>query len=361
MIPQIEPWIDERELQQLNEVIEAKWLVEGSKTEQFEHRFARMVGCRHAVAVNNATVALYLVLKALGLGDGDEVILPDFTFIATVNAVVWTGAKPVLVDIQEQTLCLDPEQVQEHLTPRTRAIIPVHLYGQSADMEALRSIVDGRDISIIEDASESIGCRFQERHVGVWGRAGCFSFYGNKTITTGQGGMITTDDEEIARMCFILKNQGRETRGTFIHHHFGYNFSFTDLQAAIGLAQMGKLNEILRRKLKVHRRYRDALDDVGAICFPRGDPRCQTVPWFTNILVDDPEALGEHLAKGDIGTRRLFYPLHLQPCYRGWFEDRYPVSVRMYQKGLSLPSAATLKENEIEMVCERIRSFYCGG
>jgi perosamine synthetase len=357
-IPQIEPWIDERELDQLRQVTESAWLVEGPKTEQFERRFADLVGCRYAVTVNNATVALYVSLRALGIGPGDEVILPDFTFIATLNAVTWAGATAVLTDVVEETWNIDPGGVEGAVTERTRAILPVHLYGQSADLEALEDIARRHGLVMVEDASESVGCRFQDRHAGTWGQAGCFSFYGNKTITTGQGGMITTDDEEIRRRCIVLKNHGREERGTFVHREVGYNFSFTDLQAAIGLAQLDKLEEIFRRKKAHDRRYRQRLADLPAVGFPAGDARCRTVPWFTNILVDDPGALGDHLAAAGIGTRRLFVPLHRQPCYRGRFEDRYPVSDRIYQRGLSLPSSATLTDGQIDRICGLIGAFY---
>jgi perosamine synthetase len=357
VIPQIEPWIDEREFLQIQQVLESAWLVEGPKTEEFERRFAAWVGCRHAVAVNNATVALYISLRSLGVGEGHEIILPDFTFIATLNAVTWTGARPVLTDIDERTFNIDPQKVREAITPRTRVVIPVHLYGQSADMEAIMDIARDHDLLVIEDASESIGCRFQGRHVGAWGQAGCFSFYGNKTITTGQGGMITTDDENVWRGCFALKNHGRQDRGTFIHPQVGYNFAFTDLQAAVGLAQMSKLTEILRRKERNDNLYRKLLADVEGVRFPPGDPRCQAISWFTNILVDDPQALERHLAAADIGSRRLFYPLHRQPCYQGWFEDRYPATDRIYARGLSLPSSATLTTDQIEQVCGQIRVF----
>jgi perosamine synthetase len=357
-IPQIEPWIDERELNQLREVVETAWLVEGPKTELFERRFAELTGCRFAIAVNNATVALYVSLRALGVGPGDEVILPDFTFIATLNTVTWTGATPVLVDVVEETWNIDPEGVESAITDRTRAILPVHLYGQSADLEALEAIVQRHDVVMIEDASESVGCRFRGRHVGTWGQAGCFSFYGNKTITTGQGGMITTDDEEVRRRCIVLKNHGRQERGTFVHREVGYNFAFTDLQAAVGLGQMDKLEQIFRRKTIHDKRYRERLTDLPAITFPAGDPRCESVPWFTNILVDDPQALSRHLAADGIGTRRLFHPLHRQPCCRGQFQDRFPVSDRIYQHGLSLPSSATLTDEQLERVCRQIRAFY---
>lgn len=358
MIAQIEPWLDEEVIRQLTEVVESTWLIEGEKTQLFEQKFAALAQCRHAIAVNNATVGLYVCLKALGVGEGHQVIVPDLTFIATANAVIWAGAKPVLADIDEDTFNIDPADIEEKITDRTRAIIPVHLYGQSADMESIKAIADRRGLLVVEDAAESVGAKFQGRHVGGFGDAGCFSFYGNKTITTGQGGMITTDDEEIRRRCLILKNHGRTERGTFVHHHIGYNFCFTDIQAALGLAQLTKLDRILSRKRSNHKLYREILADVEAVRFPAGDSRCEGVPWFTNILVEDPGALGEHLARADIETRRLFYPLHRQPCYRGWWTEEFPRTDRIYEHGLSLPSSATLTQDQVLYICQEIRKFF---
>lgn len=358
MIPQIEPWLDQEVLRQLAEVVESAWLIEGEKTKLFEQRFAALAGVRHAIAVNNATVGLYICLKALGVGEGHEVIVPDFTFIATANVVIWAGARPVLVDVDEDTFNIDSAKIEEKITERTRAIMPVHLYGQAADMDSIRAIAARHQLFVLEDAAEGIGAKFQGRHVGGWGDVGCFSFYGNKTITTGQGGMITTDDEDITRRCLILKNHGRTEKGTFIHHHIGYNFCFTDLQSALGLAQLAKLDEILSRKRRNHQMYRELLDDVEAVRFSAGDSRCESVPWFCNILVDDPEALSTHLASVDIETRRLFYPLHRQPCYRGWWSEEFPKTDRVYQQGLSLPSSATLTEDQVSYICQEIRKFF---
>jgi len=290
--------------------------------------------------------------------EGHEVIIPDLTFIATANAVIWTGAKPILADIDPDSFNIDPAEIEKKITHRTRAIIPVHLYGRSADMEAILEIAKKRDLSVIEDAAESVGSKFQGRSVGAWGDAGVFSFYGNKTITTGQGGMITTNDEETARACMILKNHGRSERGTFIHQHIGYNFCYTDLQAAVGLAQLTQLPEILNRKRRNQRRYQELLTDVPGLRFPNDDPRCTTVPWFVNIMVPDPQGLSEHLSAVDIGSRRYFYPLHRQPCYRGWWKDDFPVTDRIYQQGLSLPSSVTLTEEQIFRVCQEIKKFF---
>jgi perosamine synthetase len=358
MIPQIEPWLDEREIDQLLEVVESTWLIEGEKAQLFEKKLAALAQCRYAIVVCNATVGLYCCLRALGVGADHEVILPDLTFIATANSVIWAGAKPVLVDIDEETFNIDPAGIEEKITDRTRAIMPVHLYGQSADMEAIKEIAERHGLGVIEDAAQGVGARFQGRHVGGWGDVGCFSFYGNKTITTGQGGMITTDDEELRQRCLILKNHGRLERGTFVHQHIGYNFCFTDLQAALGLAQLAKLGQILSKKRKNCQLYRDFLGDVPALRFPSDDPRCQRAPWFANILVDDPEALSLHLSAAGIATRRFFYPLHLQPCYRGRWTGQFPRAERIYQRGLSLPSSATLEEEQVSYVCQQIRKFF---
>lgn len=358
MIPQIEPWLDQREIDQLMEVVESTWLIEGEKAELLEKKFAVLAQCRYALVVCNATAGLYCCLKALGVGTDHEVILPDLTFIATANSVIWAGAKPVLVDVDEETFNIDPAGIEEKITDRTRAIMPVHLYGQSADMEAIKEIAERHRLAVIEDAAQGVGAKFQGRHVGGWGDVGCFSFYGNKTITTGQGGMITTDDDELRKRCLILKNHGRVERGTFVHQHIGYNFCFTDLQAALGLAQLAKLGQILGRKRRNFQLYRDLLDDVPALSFPHDDSRCQRAPWFANILVDDPEALSQNLATAGIATRRFFHPLHLQPCYRGRWTEEFPRAERIYQRGLSLPSSAALTEEQISYICQQIRKFF---
>ena len=194
--------------------------------------------------------------------------------------------------------------------------------------------------------------------MGSFGEAGCFSFYGNKTITTGQGGMITTNDPELNRKCFLLKNHGRTERGTFVHQYIGYNFCFTDLQAAVGLAQLSRLDHILHRKALQNDLYRELLADVNAVSFPAVDSRCQGAPWFTNILVKDPQGLGKYLAGEGVETRRLFYPLHRQPCYRGWWTGDFPNTDRVYQQGLSLPSSATLTDDQVSQICGHIKRFF---
>jgi perosamine synthetase len=358
MILQVEPWIGEEELQQVIEVIKSTWLTEHEKTVQFERVFAEFVGAKHAVAVNNATGGLFVCLKALDIGPGHEVIVPALTFVATINSVIMAGAEPVLVDIDPTTFNMDPCVLEAAITPKTKAIMPVHLYGQAADMEAILAIARRHGLYVIEDAAQGVGVKFRGRHVGTWGDLACFSFFGNKTMTTGQGGMITTNQDVLAEKCLLIKNHGRTGRATFIHDHIGYNFCFSELQAAIGLAQMSKLDRILAGKQRNLQIYREQLQAIEQILFPEIDPRCEAVAWFSNILVDDPQALADHLWQQDIQTRRFFYPIHRQPCYLGRFRNEFPHAEKAYARGLSLPSSANLTEDLLLFICKHIKAFY---
>ncbi|MFC1994383.1 DegT/DnrJ/EryC1/StrS family aminotransferase [Chloroflexota bacterium] len=355
MIPQYEPWIGEEELTQLADVVRANWVTEGNKTKEFEREVAEYCGVKHAVAVCNGTIALYVALKALGIGVGDEVIVPDFTFIASANSVKMAGATPVLVDVDIKTFNIDPDCVSQAITTKTKAIMPVHIYGQSADMDELLRIKDEYGLYIIEDAAQGIGVKFNGKHVGSFGNASCFSFYGNKTITTGEGGVILTSDDKVAEKCYMLKSHGTKQRGTYIHEDIGYNFRITDLQSAIGLAQLSKLDMILEMKSRNEIIYKDNLSSVTGIQFPRIDSRCDYVPWLINVLVDDPQNLREFLMKEGIETRPFFYPLHRQPCYN--IRDEFPNSDYLYERGLSLPSSVLLTEEQIGYICEKINLF----
>ena len=356
MIPQIEPWIDETELIELTEVIKSTWITEWEKTRLFEERIKELTGAEYAISVCNGTAGLYIALKALDIEVGDEVIVPDLTFIATANSVKMAAGEPVLCDVDAKTFNLNPTQVEKRITPKSKAIMPVHLYGQAADMDAIVKIARKNNLYVIEDAAQGIGVKFNGQHVGTFGDIGILSFYGNKTITTAEGGIILTNDEELAKRCWRLKNHGREVKGTFIHSHIGFNFCFTDLQAAIGLAQLKKLEIIIEKKRYIRELYMELLKDISQIEFPDIDPRCEPVFWFTNILIDAPQKLANHLKSKEIGTRRFFYPIHLQPCYN--IEKEFPNTERAYNKGLSLPSSVLLKDDEIKYICEALRKFY---
>lgn len=356
MIPQFEPWLGEEELAQLTETIRANWITGGEKVKQFEKQIAELCGVKHAIAICNGTLALYVGLKALGIGEGDEVIVPDFTFIASANSVVMAGAMPVFADVDVKTFNINPECIKRTITPKTKAIMPVHIYGQSADMDRICDIARKYGLYIIEDAAQGIGVKFKDKPVGGFGNVGCLSFYADKTMTTGEGGMVLTNDDKLAEKCLILKHQGRTGRGMYFHEHIGYNFRLTDLQAAVGLAQLSKLPTIIARKKKNEKLYRDYLSNVNCIEFPYIDPRGFNIPFRINILVNDPEALSTFLNENDIGSRRFFFPLHMQPCYD--IEGEFPNSVNAYERGLSLPSSVKLTEDEIRYITDKIKEFY---
>jgi perosamine synthetase len=266
------------------------------------------------------------------------------------------GAKPVFVDVDEKTFNIDPECTERAITPTTKAIMPVHIYGQAADMNRICEIAKKYGLYVIEDAAQGIGVKFDGKPVGGFGDVGCLSFYADKTMTTGEGGMVLTNDDKLAEQCLILKHQGRTGRGMYFHEHIGYNFRLTDLQAAVGLAQLSKLPTIIDRKKKNERLYRDYLAGVDGAEFPYVDPRGFNVPFRINILVNDPEGLSVFLNENEVGSRRFFFPLHMQPCYD--IKGKFPNSVNAYERGLSLPSSAKLTEEEVRYISDKIKEFY---
>jgi len=363
LIVQIEPWIDEQELDELRRVIASTFIVEHDLTREFENRTAAFVGCKHAIAVCNGTMALFVALKSIGIGPGDEVIVPNFTFIASANAVLLTGATPVLCEVKDDTFCLDIARAESLLNKRTKAIMPVHLYGQAVDMTAVMSFAERHNLRVIEDAAEAIGVRFQGQHAGTFGDIGILSYYGNKTMTCGEGGMILTNNDDLSKAAYRLKNYGRDQRGTFVHESIGFNFSFTDLQAAIGVAQMKKLPTMIQKKSAIRDRYVAELADCWQITPVHTDPRCDPVFWFTSFLCEDPSSLGAFLREREIQTRRFFYPLHMQPCYKDnsavqGLDQDFSISEAIFRRGISLPSSCTLSSEEQSYVIEQIRVFY---
>jgi perosamine synthetase len=364
LIVQIEPWVDANELRELTRVIDSTFLVEHELTREFERMTAQLTGAKHAVAVCNGTMALFTCLKAMGIGPGHEVIVPNFTFIASANAVILAGAVPVLCEVREDTFCIDVAHAEELITGRTKAIMPVHLYGQSADMPEVMAFAKRHGLQVLEDAAEGIGVRYEGRHVGIFGEMGILSYYGNKTITCGEGGIVLTNDDALAKSAYRVKNYGRDRKGTYIHETIGFNFSFTDLQAAIGIAQMKKLPAIVSKKRGIHDRYVKELQGVERFRPVHVDPRCEPVFWFTSFLCEDPEALSLFLRGRNIQTRRFFLPLHQQPCYSDGKYIRvagdFRISESIYRQGISLPSSYSLTEDDQSYVIEQIRHFYAG-
>ncbi|MBN3939821.1 DegT/DnrJ/EryC1/StrS aminotransferase family protein [Nostoc sp. NMS9] len=362
MIPQIEPWIDEKELDQLKRVIDSTYLTENKITAEFEEGIKQLTQSKYSIATSNGTTALYCGLKALNIGYGDEVIVPNLTFAASSNAVIMAGAKPVFCEIKEETLCIDVEAAAALVTERTKAIMPVHLYGQSADMVAVEEFAHKFNLKVIEDAAQGIGVKFKGEQVGLRGDVSAISFSGNKTITCGEGGIILTQSDTIAQACRRLKTQGRDHRGTFVHEHIGFNFSITELQAAIGIAQLKKLPEIIRRKQEIYDTYSKGLRDIPQLQLLPVDERCEPVYWFTSYYAENRDELENYLLNNEIQTRGFFYPLHMQPCYKDFVKPNveYPISTKAYEQGISLPSAYGLKPEQQAYVIEKIRQFYLG-
>lgn len=358
-LPVAEPWLGEKEVMYVTECVLTGWVSSAGKfVTEFETSFAEFCGSRHAIAVSNGTSALHLALLALGVGEGDEVIVPALTFIATANAVAYTGATPVVVDSEPGTWNIDSVRVEEAITPRTKGIIAVHLYGHPADMDALADVADRHHLFIVEDAAEAHGARYKGRRVGSIGAIGAFSFYGNKIITTGEGGMITTDRSDLVDRIRMLRDHGMASDKRYWHPVVGYNYRLTNLQAALGVAQMEKVEAILSSKKRLALAYDEGLRDVPGLTLPPkaawGDP----VYWLYSVLID-PERFGQtrddvmgQLAEKGIETRPVFVPLHQQPIYRDL--NSRPVAERLADRGLSLPSAVGLKPTEISRVVAAI-------
>lgn len=357
-IPYYESWIGEEELAQVTEVIRANWVSEGVKTREFEQRLAEIFGVKYSLAVSNCTAALIISLTAMGIGRGDEVIAPDFTFIASINAIRLAGATPGLVDINPQTFTIDPDAAEAAITPKTKAIMPVHLYGQAAEIDRICAIAEKHGLRVIEDTAQGLGVKFRDQPVGSFGDVSCLSFFADKSITIGEGGLVLTNSEDLFKELLMLKNDGRLERGIYLHDRVGYNFRITDLQAAVGVAQLNKLDTIIHRKRGNEELYRQLLADVNGVELPYRDPRCFGVPHRVNILVDDPESLQRYLAQKGIGSRRFYYPVHRQPCYN--ISAHFPNTEHVYSRGLSLPSAPTLAESQIEFVSAKIKDYFQG-
>jgi len=358
-LPWWSPQMTGREIELIRSVLESNYLNEGEVTERFERAVAGRVGARHGVAVTSGTIAIFAALVAAGVRPGDEVIVPDLTFIATANAVTLSGATPVLVDVDPVRLTIAPGSIEAALTRRTRAIVPVHVSGRGAEMEAILQIAERSSLAVIEDAAEAFVSCHGGRALGTFGAAGCLSFSPNKSITTGQGGMVLTNDDGLASRLRELKDQGRAVRGTGgddLHPTLGFNFKLTNLQAAVGLAQLERLDERLDRQRSIHRRYVDGLAGVRGLRLPGFDLAAGETPLWTDALVERRDELDAHLAARGVGCRRFWLPIHTQQPYRRdgrGLEGAMEASAR----ALWLPSAFTLSDSDVDTVCGEIRAF----
>ena len=351
------PQFGDAERRLVNEVLESRFLNDGEVTTRFEQQLATLLGVRHVVGVSSGTAAIFLALASLGIGRGDEVVVPDVTFIATANAVTLAGATPVLADVDPKTLTLDPDSFARAITPRTKAVIPVHVSGRAADLAGLLRVARPRGIEIIEDAAEALGSKAGGRPLGTIGRLGCLSFSPQKTITTGQGGAVLTNDDGLHRRLRELKDQGRPVRGTGgddVHGSVGYNFKLTNLQAAVGLGQLASLPERLTRMQRTFRAYADGLRGIeGLSLFPFRLEEGESPQWV-DAWCQDRDDLVAFLAERGAECRRFWFPLHTQAPYRQP-DDRFPQSTRVAPRSFWLPSALTLSDEDVATVCGWIR------
>jgi len=359
-IPQLIPFLGNEELANLEIVIKNKWLTEGPFSEEFLSIIKDFTGAKYAVLANNGTLALFLALKAIGINPGDEVIVPDFTFIASATSIVFSGGVPLFTDVDYNNLNINVDEIEKKITKQTKAIMPVHVYGQSANMEPIVNLATKYKLKIVEDAAQGFGVFYKNKHVGTIGDIGIISFFADKTITTGEGAVILTNKEEIYNNLKYLRNQGRLNSGSFIHPYLGMNFRMTDLQCAIGVAQIKKFNEIKKIKLINYNIYKDKLNNIDEIDFVKEEEYSNLVPFRVNIRVEFLEKLIEYLENNGIQTRKFFYPLHRQPCfqYLNYNIHDFPITNKLNEVGLSLPIYPDLKEIEINYICDKIRTFY---
>ena len=359
-IPEFNPLVEKEEVFQVLETLEDNWLTEGKKTRLLEEMLAERCGCHRAIMVPNGTLALFAALKVLGIGPGDEVIVPDFTFFGSASAVVLAGATPVFVDVDPYDFNIDVRAAEASVSDRTRAIMPVHIYGQPCDMLSVMALAERRGLLVVEDAAQGLGVTFGDKHVGTFGEIGCMSFFADKTMTTGEGGVLLVNDPALAKECVYFKNQGRLKRGSFVHERMGYNFRITDLQAAIGVAQFRRVQQNIDRKRAIRAAYYERLRDCPGVTLPQDNGYGEVVPFRTNILVQDPEALAKSLDERDIAIRRFFYPLHRQPSFHAEnsiVRQRPVYSVRLFETGLMLPSGLDLTDGAIDRVSDGVWAF----
>jgi len=358
-IPQMEPWFGLEEKAEINRYLdEGGWFTEFKRTSQFERELAEYTGAKHCVVVNNGTVSLTLAALAVGLQPGDEVIVPNYTMIATPNSVKMLGCVPVFVDVEPETLCLDAALVEGAITPRTKAVMLVSANGRAprAGIAVFERLCRERGLALIEDAAQSLGSRFPDgRHCGLAGEIGSFSFSAPKVISTGQGGALVTNSDVMAARLRKLKDFGRAGGGNDLHDSVGYNFKFTELQACVGLAQMKKLAWRVERKRDIWRRYQQGLAGIPGVALFAQDLAI-TTPWFIDTLVTRREELMASLKAGNVGSRPMYPPINRQQAYH--VSGDHPVSERVGREGLWLPSAAQLSDNDIDGICAAIRRFY---
>lgn len=362
-IPVYQPSLNGNEKTYVMDCLDSTWISsKGKYISSFEEKFAEYIGVRHATTVSNGTVALHLALVALGLGAGDEVIVPTLTYIASVNAITYTGSTPVFVDSEESTWQISAKDVRRKITPKTRAILVVHLYGHACDMDEIMAIAREFNLFVIEDCAEALGSMYKGRHVGSFGDISTFSFYGNKTITTGEGGMVVTNDETLFDRAVHFKGQGLAKYRQYWHDVIGYNYRMTNICAAIGLAQLEQIGELLSKKRQIAAWYRERLSELP-VKFHDEATNVVHSYWMCSILVDNPafrDPMRDYLAKKCVETRPVFYPVHTMPMYSDKFQ-KHRVAESIGWRGINLPSWPGLTSDQVDYICKSVAGFWKEG
>jgi perosamine synthetase len=353
------PVLGGRELEYVTDAVTSGWISSlGAYVTRFEEEFADFCGTTHAITVSNGTVALHLALHALGIGEGDEVIVPDLSFIATANAVLMTGATPVFADIEADSLCLDPKSLAELVTPRTRAVIPVHLYGHPADMNAIRLVAEAHGLAVIEDAAEAHGSAIGGARVGSFGDCATFSFYANKNMTTGEGGMIVTNDDALAHEIRMLRDHAMSPKKRYWHERMGFNYRMTNLQAALGCAQMEQVNGFLEKRRALFDGYAQRLADVPGLSLNREAPGTINSYWMICAEIEGADAplrdrICAVLRTQGVDTRPYFYPMSQMPYID--LPANTPVAHRKSGSGFNLPTYLSLNDADLDTICKAVR------
>lgn len=362
LIPVAAPALVGNEKKYVMDCLDSNWISSnGHYIERFESAFAEFCGVKHALSCSNGTVALHLALLALGIGAGDEVIVPTLTYVATANVVMYCGATPVFIDSEPETCNLDPDKLEYVITPRTKAIIVVHLYGHPVDMDPVLEIARKHGIYVVEDSAEAHGAIYKGRRVGSLGDVATFSFYGNKVITTGEGGMVVTNDDGLASRVRQIKGQGMDPARRYWFPIVGYNYRMTNIEAAIGLAQLEKIEWHINRRREIANTYMQLLGDFPEIAILPEKSWARNVYWLTSIILGDRclisrDDLMLKLAELGVETRPFFYPLHTLPMYSVLNGDKsFHVAEKVSARGLNLPSSANLTEDDLEYICSSIK------
>jgi perosamine synthetase len=364
-IPIYEPWINDSDRESLMVAFDSGWISSvGENIQFFEQEFADYCGSNHGICVSNGTAALHLVLDSIGIGVGDEVLVPDLTFVATANAVSYTGAEAKPIAVNPQTLCIDPQAVIDNISSNTKAVIAVHLYGHPADMVSLRKICDDYDLFLIEDAAEAHGAEVGGQKVGSWGDAATFSFYGNKVITTGEGGMITTNNAVLSDTLRFRRDHAMSKESRYWHPERGYNYRMTNLQAAIGRSQLSRIEEILARKKIIFGLYQENLSKVETCSLNYTSPDCKNVFWLVNIRLKSScsksvAELAKYLSLNGIDSRPVFFPMSSLPMFQD--SQKCEISWEAKKTMLSLPSGPLLTKMQVDRICKHIKLFLIKG